>query len=162
MRDSDFERLFAEQATPLLAFLTYRTGDAALAEDVLADAFERVLRARARFDPRRASQKTWLYTIALNLLRDHARREGAEARALQGAAVRQTVPPSDDPMSHLDDRDQLSRALDVLSEEEREAVSLRFGADLEIADIARVLGVRRSTAHGRVYRALRRLREELG
>jgi len=58
VRDSEFERLFAEQAAPLLAFLTYRTGDAALAEDVLADAFERALQARARFDPRRASQKT--------------------------------------------------------------------------------------------------------
>lgn len=162
MRDADFERLFAEHATPLLAFLTYRTGDRTVAEDVLADAFERALKARARFDPRRGSQKTWLYTIALNLLRDHARRTGAETRALEGAAVRQTVPALDDPLSRLDDRDQLSRALDALSEEEREAVSLRFGADLEVAEIARVLGVRRSTAHGRVYRALRRLRDELG
>jgi len=162
VRDSDFERLYAEQAGPLLAFITYRTGDPTVAEDVLADAFERVLKARARFDPRRASQKTWLYSIALNLLRDSARRRGVEERALEGAAVRQTVPAGDDPLSRLDDRDQLSRALDVLSDEEREAVSLRFGADLEVGEIARVLGVRRSTAHGRVYRALRRLRKELG
>src|SRR3954470_6331520 len=62
-----FERLYAEHAGPLLAFLTYRTGDAVLAEDLLADTFERVLRARRRFDPRRGSQKAWLYTIALNL-----------------------------------------------------------------------------------------------
>ena len=58
----------------LLGFLIYRSGDRALAEDLLADTFERVLTARRPFDRRRASEKTWLYTIALNLLRDHARR----------------------------------------------------------------------------------------
>ena len=43
MRDRDFERLFAEHAAPLFGFLVYRTGDRALAEDLLADAFERAL-----------------------------------------------------------------------------------------------------------------------
>ena len=66
MRDDEFERLYAAEAAGLFSFLAYRTGDRALAEDLLADAFERALRARGRFDRRRASQKTWLYAIALN------------------------------------------------------------------------------------------------
>src|SRR4051812_29564462 len=82
-----FERLYAEHAGPLLAFLTYRTGDGALAEDLLADTFERVLRARRRFDPRKGSEKTWLYTIALNLLRDNARRQAAEQRSMEQVSV---------------------------------------------------------------------------
>ena len=88
MRDDDFERLYAAEAAGLFAFLAYRTGDRALAEDLLADAFERALRARRRFDRRRGSQKTWLYAIALNLLRDHARRQAAEARALERSGAR--------------------------------------------------------------------------
>src|SRR5919206_4564435 len=83
MRDEDFERLYEREAQPLFGFLAYRTGDRALAEDLLADTFERALRARARFDRRRGSQKTWLYAIALNCLRDHARRHAAEGRALE-------------------------------------------------------------------------------
>jgi RNA polymerase sigma-70 factor (ECF subfamily) len=162
VHESDFERLYAEQAGPLLAFLTYRTGDPTLAEDILADAFERPLRGRARFDPRRASQKTWLYSIALNLLRDHARRRGAEERALEGVAAREPVPAGSDALGRLEDRERLARALERLTVEEREAVSLRYGADLEVSEIARVLRVRRSTAHGRLYRGLQRLREELG
>ena len=66
MRDDEFERLYAEHAQPLFGFLVYRTGDRALAEDLVADTFERALRARRRFDRRRGSQKTWLYAIALN------------------------------------------------------------------------------------------------
>lgn len=54
----EFEQLYADHAQPLFAFLMYRTGDRALAEDVVADTFERALKARLRFDRRRASEKT--------------------------------------------------------------------------------------------------------
>ena len=83
MRDDDFERLYAAEAQGLFGFLVYRTGDRALAEDLLADTFERALRSRKRYDRRRGPAKAWLYTIALNLLRDHARRAAAAERALE-------------------------------------------------------------------------------
>jgi RNA polymerase sigma-70 factor, ECF subfamily len=54
------------------------------------------------------------------------------------------------------------RALGALSAEEREAISLRFGADLTVPEIAKVLGEPLTTVEGRVYRALRKLRDELG
>ena len=88
MRDDEFERLYEAEAQGLFGFLAYRTGDRALAEDLLADTFERALRARRGFDRRRGSAKTWLYAIALNLLRDHARRAAAEGRALERAGPR--------------------------------------------------------------------------
>jgi len=161
MRDDDFERLYDAEAQGLFAFLAYRTGDRALAEDLLADAFERALRARRRFDPRRGSQKTWLYAIALNVLRDHARRAAAEGRALE-----RTGAPGDaagDPrMESLGQREELQAALATLAPEEREAIALRFGADLTVPEMAKVLGEPLTTVEGRVYRALRKLRERLG
>jgi RNA polymerase sigma factor (sigma-70 family) len=158
MRDDDFERLYAAEAQGLFAFLAYRTGDRALAEDLLADAFERALRSRGRFDRRRGSEKTWLYAIALNLLRDHARRAAAEGRALG----RVDEPAAADPLEGVERREALDRALATLSAEEREAVALRFGADLSVPEMARVLGEPLTTVEGRVYRALRKLRERLG
>jgi RNA polymerase sigma-70 factor (ECF subfamily) len=158
MRDDEFERLYAAEAAGLFSFLAYRTGDRALAEDLLADAFERALRARGRFDRRRASQKTWLYAIALNCLRDHARRVSAETRAFERAEV----PANEfDPLAAVEHRDELGRALATLSGEEREAIALRFGADLTVPEIAKVLGEPLTTVEGRVYRALRKLRSEL-
>jgi RNA polymerase sigma factor (sigma-70 family) len=91
MRDADFERLYAEYAPGLFAFLAYRTGDREGAEDLLGDTFERALCTRRRFDPRRGRAKTWLFSIALNLLRDDVRRRAAEGRALERA--RATAPP---------------------------------------------------------------------
>lgn len=158
MRDDDFERIYAQHAEPLFGFLVYRTGDRALAEDVLADTFERVLRARGRFDPRKGGEKTWLYSIALNRLRDLQRRSAAEGRAVEKASADAPAFDSAAALAGVEDRDLLGRALAELSEEEREAVSLRFGADLTVPEIARLLGEKLSTVEGRVYRALRKLR----
>ncbi|HEX8066694.1 MAG TPA: RNA polymerase sigma factor [Thermoleophilaceae bacterium] len=161
MRVDRFERLYEEHAQPLLAFLVYRTGSRPLAEDVLADTFERVFRARRRFDPRKASEKTWLYSIALNCLRDNARRATAEARALERAVP---VPAGDagGPFEAVEDRDSLGRAMEALSDEERESIALRYGADLTVPEIAELTGEKLTTVEGRVYRALRKLRQELG
>lgn len=160
MRDDRFERLYAEHAPSLFGFLCYRTGDRVLAEDLLADTFERALRARRRFDPRRASEKTWLYAIALNCLRDHSRRSGSEARALERMASGGSAASTGE-MQEVSDRDLIGRSLSVLTDEEREAIALRFGADLTVPEIAKLTGERLTTMEGRVYRALRKLREEM-
>ena len=162
MRQAEFERLYDAYAQGLFAFLVYRTADRALAEDLVADTFERALRARRRFDRRRGGEKAWLYTIALNLLRDHIRRQGAEARAVQRAAVPAgSAEETAAAMARIEDRDSLREALAQLAPEEREAVALRFGADLTVPEMADVLGISLTTAEGRVYRALRKLRADL-
>jgi len=161
MRGSDFERLYAEHAEPLLGFLVYRTGDRPLAEDLLADTFERVLTARRGFDRRRGSEKTWLYAIALNLLRDHARREAAGTRALEKVVAGEQPFESPSALNAIEHRDELQRALETLSTEEREAIALRFGADLTVPEIAKLTKEKLTTVEGRVYRALRKLKSEL-
>lgn len=160
LRDRQFDRLFDEHAQPLFGFLLYRTGDRGLSEDLVADTFERAFRSRSRFDPRRSSSKTWLYSIALNCLRDHARRRAAESRAI----ARMSDAPASPAESALEEvglRDELRGALRVLSQEEREAIALRFGADLTLPEIARVTGRPLTTVEGRVYGGLRKLRKAL-
>ena len=151
----------SEHAQPLLAFLVYRTGDRALAEDLVADTFERVLRSRWRFDPRKSSEKTWLYTIALNLLRDHARREAAGQRAMERVSAARGAAGGAIGVEVIDERDAIHRALRCLSSEEREAIALRYGADLTLPEIAKVLREKPTTVEGRVYRALRKLKDDL-
>lgn len=161
MRPADFDRLYSEHAQSLFSFLAYRLGDRVLAEDLLADTFERALRSRGRFDHRRGTEKSWLYSIAINLLRDHQRRKGAEQRALERAAVGQVGPQEDPALERAEGRSQLGPALRSLAEEEREALALRFGADLTVPEIARLLGQPLTTVEGRVYRGLRKLRDDL-
>jgi RNA polymerase sigma-70 factor (ECF subfamily) len=161
MRNEEFERLYANYAQPLFSFLVYRTGDQLLAEDLLADTFERVLRAGWRFDRRKASEKTWLYTIALNLLRDHARKAGAAQRAVNKVVAGAREPRTDGEFDQIADRDAIHRALHALSAEERETIALRFGADLTMPEIAMLTKEKLTTVEARVYRALRKMRSTL-
>jgi RNA polymerase sigma-70 factor, ECF subfamily len=163
MGERDFERLYAEHAQPLFGFLVYRTGDRGLAEDILTETFVRVMRTTRPHDRRRgASEKTWLYTIAVNLLRDHGRRRATEARALaEAGTAAHPGPDHDSPFAAVEDRDSLHRAIRMLSGAEQEAIALRFGAGMTAREIAALTEERTSTVEGRIYRGLRKLRDEL-
>lgn len=156
----DFERLYTEHAEGLLGFLTYHTGDRALAEDIVADTFENVLRTRSGWRGR-SGEKTWLYSIALNRLRGLARRRRAEVRAVERVATNQLVAVQIDGEDYgaIADREFLQQGMRTLPEDERAVIALRFGAELPLHDIADLLGERQTTIEGRLYRGLRRLRE---
>ena len=81
----DFHALFDSEFAAVYRYLAHRLGDAAAAEDLAAETFLRAYQARATFRP--GSPRAWLFTIATNLLRDHARgrvRHDAAFAALAG------------------------------------------------------------------------------
>ncbi len=160
MRDADFERLVRRNAQDLYAYLLYRTGDHHVAEELVGDTLERAYTARERFDSRRASEKTWLIAIALNRWRDVMRRESSEAAALErlGGGLQEASAG----MSQVEERRALLDGLSTLPDDEREVVSLSYGADLTAKQIARLLDLPVTTVQGRLYRGLRRLRDVLG
>jgi RNA polymerase sigma-70 factor (ECF subfamily) len=157
-----FDALYREHGQPLYAYLAWSVGDRSLAEDLLADVFERALRNRRRFDPRRGSEKTWLYAIAVNRARDHMRRAASEGRAierLRSEAALAAVAARrlhDSPITK-----DVDEALGTLTLDEREVIALRFGADLTIEQVARALGESKTTVEGRLYRALRKLQDTM-
>ncbi len=161
MDEKTFEELYEEHAAGLFGFLAYRTGNQALAEDLLADTFERALTARRAFDIRRGKAKPWLYSIALNLLRDASRRRAVEDRAIEEMSLKARNGNGHSPIDQLEARQVLMAGLETLGDDEREALALRYGADLSLAEIAKVIGKPRSTVEGRIYRGLKHLRIEL-
>jgi RNA polymerase sigma factor (sigma-70 family) len=160
VRREEFERLYEHHAQDLFGFLAYRSGDRTLAEDLVAQTFERALRSRRSFNPVRGSEKSWLYAIALNCLRDHLRRREVERGALERHGL-ETEMASNPGEEVVEARDSVGRALESLSDEEREAIALRFGADLTVPEIAELTKEKLTTIEGRVYRALRKMRDEM-
>ena len=73
---TDFGDVYKEHVWQVYGYLAYRVSSRAEAEDLTQATFERALRAWNRYDARRASVRTWLLTIARNLLIDQRRKGG--------------------------------------------------------------------------------------
>src|SRR5690349_25066939 len=68
----DYEAAFVRHFPPVYRFIAGRVGSA-VAEDLAAETFATAYRRRASFDPGRGSLRSWLYGIAVNLVRSHWR-----------------------------------------------------------------------------------------
>lgn len=158
----DVEALWRSCADDLYAYARTVVRDPGLAEEVVAQTFERAIRRRARFDPRRGDPRPWLFGIARNAAIDELRRRGRGA-VLDHDAPDLAVP---DPADELVERDEaarravaVARAIDALPGRDRELVGLKFHAGLSNAEIARVLGISTTNAGSRLHRVLNHLRE---
>jgi RNA polymerase sigma-70 factor (ECF subfamily) len=154
--------------------LLYRlTGSRDLAEDLLQETFLRVVRMIPEY--RHGGKfEAWLFRIAANLARDHARRvrRGIQPAALDGSGregqsrlwkLADTAQP--DPggeLRRLEARQRLGEALAKLPELDREIIALRHFSELSFREIAELLDVPLGTALARAHRALKRLKAALG
>jgi RNA polymerase sigma factor (sigma-70 family) len=151
----DFSAVYEEHVQHVYGFFSYRVRGRELAEDLTQATFERALRAWPRYDPVKASARTWLLVIARNLLIDHHRRTHPEPTADIDERMLSSVPGPEDSYSTWA---ELDTALAELSERDREVLALRFGADMTGPEIAEVLDLTLANVQQITSRALRRLR----
>ena len=138
------------------AYAAYRLGDGPDAEDVTGETFERALRYRDSFDPKKGPAAAWLVGIARRCADDHLRARGQEIPAEDDAIFDRLSDPG--PAETTPMRLDLAEALATLGQRDRELIALRYGADLKAKDIAALLGQRINTVEVALHRALDRLR----
>jgi len=137
-----------------LAFLL--TGDRALAEDLVQDAFVRLV---GRLRHLREPNAFWLYLrrTIVNLATSHFRHRRVERAYLERLAGA----PSSDANVNDDLDEAMYRALLGLPQRQRAAIVLRFYEDLSDVQTAAVLGCSPGTVRSLTSRGMQRLREEL-
>jgi RNA polymerase sigma factor (sigma-70 family) len=136
------------------AYVAYRIGDGADAEDVTSETFERALRYRDRFDPAKGEPISWLIGIARRCIADRGVPDVPRHEPVE-------LPGPGDLEHDTALRVDVSALLARLDEREREIVMLRYGADLTARQIGEVLGMRSNTVQVSLHRTLARLRAEL-
>ena len=140
-------------------YLLYMTRDDNLAEDLAADAFERALRQWHRFDPRRATARTWLCQLARSTALDHFRAEHRRRRREHRYAHADA--PASEPPGLPGLSPALERALRELSAADREVIALRVVLELDGEAAARVLGISTTACSTRLSRALKQLEKKV-
>jgi RNA polymerase sigma-70 factor (ECF subfamily) len=155
---ASFAATAEEHLDDVYGYLVYLTRDRSLAEDLTADTFEKALRLWRRFDPARASARTWLCQIARTTALDWFRSEERRQKREQRAAA--TEPAGDGGLSP-GLSPELESALRELSAGEREVIALRVLLDLDGEEAARVLGISPTAVSTRLSRALKKLEEKV-
>jgi RNA polymerase sigma-70 factor, ECF subfamily len=123
------------------------------AEDVVQVAWVAIVRGLSSLQSP-AAFGGWAARIVRNTAASHARRRSTAQRAHErGPAPRAPASQPRDPA--------LARALEALSVDHRAVVELRYGADLGLAEIARLLEVPTGTVKSRLHHARRQLRRLL-
>lgn len=145
-----FDGLFAARRVPMVRLATLLVGSAAIAEEVVQDAFVAVSERWDAVD----RPDAYLRTSVVNGCAGVLRRRTIEQRY---QAARLEVADSEIPEQLID----LRTALDRLTDRQRLVVVLRYFADLRDEEIAETLGVRPGTVRSLAHRAIAALREEM-
>jgi len=144
-------------------YVRYRVDSDATADDLTALVFVKALSKLRSFRPQRAPFGVWLYTIARNTITDHLRASSRRQTVSLDALSTQS---SDDPQPEQvamrsADHDALLAAMSQLKRRDRDLLALKFGAGLTNRRIAELTGLSESNVGVILFRAIRRLREQM-
>ena len=137
------------------AYVAYRVGPGMDAEDITSEVFERALRYRDSYDPKRGEPTAWLIGIA--------------RRCVNGASVDRPVSPDEaaerpasvDVAEEAVRRVALTEAISQLGERDRDLIALRYGADLTGKQIGDILDMTANAVDVAMHRAVERLKQAL-
>jgi RNA polymerase sigma-70 factor (ECF subfamily) len=154
-----FARLAARWTPKLLAFAARALGTTEVAKDVVQDTWESVVRGLSGLDDP-ARFRAWIYAIAARKCADALRGKYRITR-IAASAEAMSDPPAD-AESDSNTRLDLRAAMKRLPPEQSIAVSLYFGEEMSVADIAAITGAPQGTVKSRLFAARKALRETLG
>lgn len=168
-----FTQLLRRHQTALYNFALRQVRTPQLAEDIVQEAFVRVVHNAVDFK-HEARFTTWIYTITRNLCIDHLRKSALrkhpsldEARGEEGDGPtlgEQTADPRasvEREATGTELKERIARAVETLPDEQREVFLMREVANLPFKEIGEITGVPENTVKSRMRYALERLQEAL-
>jgi RNA polymerase sigma-70 factor (ECF subfamily) len=172
-----FTALVRRHQTPLYNFALRQLRVASVAEDVVQDAFVRVVQNAADFK-HEARFTTWLYTIARNLCIDQMRKRalrkhpslddpkgGRGGEEGEGPTLGEQTADSrasvEREATGTELKERIALAVDALPDDQREVFLMREVANLPFKEIAEITGVPENTVKSRMRYALERLQQAL-
>jgi RNA polymerase sigma factor (sigma-70 family) len=151
-------QLHQSMAQRVALLITHSSADA---QDAAQEAFVKAFYALDRFR-NDAPFRPWLLRIvaneARNRIRSEVRKQGLVLRAAQASPSGEAAPSPEEALMEGETRRRLLATIETLPQADREALSLRYFAELNEAEMAEVLQIPKGTVKSRVSRALTKLR----
>lgn len=154
--------LHDQHASALWNYALRLTGDRDQAHDVVQETLLRAWRHPQILDPERGSPRSWLYTVARNIVVDEWRNTRRRPEVVTDRIPEQAV---SDASEQVVNRELVAAALGRLTQEHRDVLRECYLHGNTVAKAASALGIAEGTVKSRAYYGLRALRlalEELG
>ena len=151
-----FIELYERYVDRVYAFVSRRTGNRAVAEDITSEVFEQALRTIGRFEWRGVSAAAWLFRIASNAIADYWR-----DRARDSHDPAPDLPDTAE-LEQIEWRIALYRHVEQLPDLQRQVIRMRFIDEKSIRDVAAALERSEGAVKQLQLRALENLRRSMG
>ena len=157
-RTTAFEKLVRTYEPIVFKTCRFLLNDPDDAEEVSQDVFMRVFHYLQKFDEK-STFRTWLYRIVRNCC--YTRIKQKERNTIFNRDILSNSGSSNDELENVNAlSDQMEEALNKLTQDEREIITLRFISELSLKEISETLGSKLSATKMRFYRALDKLKVE--
>jgi RNA polymerase sigma-70 factor, ECF subfamily len=149
--------LVDEYKSPIYNLAYRMTGNLEDADDLTQETFIRAYQYLWRYD---TSKKffTWLYTLALNLIRNHLRKKNKYNRSSEELSENLLADKNPSPETELIETQEISVYLLRLEDESRALLIMKFHQGLSFEEIAQITGKSLSAVKMRIYRGLEKLK----
>ena len=155
-----FRELVARYESRVIYYIRRMIGDSTDAYDVMQEVWILVFRRLGTLQAPEAF-RVWLYRIAHDVAVSHLRRRTKLPQPMSEEVDFSQEVEEWDEMQALDNAELVHRTLEQLSPAHREVLTLRFLEELELAEIAEVVGCEVGTVKSRLHYAKRSLREQI-
>ena len=157
-----FAELYREFMPKIYRYVNYRVADTHLAEDITSAVFEKALVKFTSYSDNKGAFSTWIFAIARNTIIDYFRtNKQARMVSLDNADTVADGGDSPEESAVRTEEIQLLRGfVSRLSGQQQEVISLKFGAEMNNRQIAKLLAISESNVGTILYRAVKKLRED--
>jgi RNA polymerase sigma-70 factor (ECF subfamily) len=156
-----FEMLFRHYSPRIRSFMTVKTKDRQVAEELMQETMVAVWNKAAQFDPARGNVSAWIFTIARNIRIDAYRRKRPVFEIDDPAFVPDSTPSADQEFEQAQDAGLLRQAMAALPAEQFDVLKRAFFDDVSHSTIAQELGLPLGTVKSRIRLAFEKLRSAL-
>ncbi|MBR6916560.1 MAG: sigma-70 family RNA polymerase sigma factor [Clostridia bacterium] len=158
MTTAEQEKLYTEYRGKVLGYIRSRVNNPSDAEDLCEDVFLKAYRSQDAYNPEKASESTWIYSITRNTVIDYYRRTRPTEEIPEDLSDDSSV---EDGVLDAETLDELAAALERLPPELTDIIVLRYYDRLQLTQIVLQLGISYGAVKIRHQKALAMLKSML-
>ena len=157
-----FAELYDEFMPKVFRYIRYKVNDQQITEDLTSTVFEKALVSFERYSSDKGAFSTWIFSIARNTLIDYYRTNKMRQQVSLDEAVEvpSREPSPQEEAEKKAEQECLRGCLLRLPEDDQEIIRLKFAAEFNNRQIAKMLGLSESNVGVRLFRAVKKLRED--